>query len=272
MKAALTFCILFASIFVVPAQSISESTDYVISGSGYGILRNSVHDVTIELLLKGDGNTVVFQNGQILIDSQVRSIRDLSLTLLQNGKAIEISGVTNDSIDISAKGRLAASNGGGSIYQLIGQTNDKNNSQKLILSVVLAPERTASQTSSGDKQDVLLLVDHYARVEWKSPYKFIVKTFDPKLNPTSNFNTVYGSIDGVKIHAKITDPLGNTFKISEGVTQKFGYYEDIILIPDNARTGNYVLNVTASGDKFNTVTKELTFLVIPFVPPSATTS
>jgi uncharacterized protein YfaS (alpha-2-macroglobulin family) len=108
-----------------------------------------------------------------------------------------------------------------------------------------------------------LLVDHYNRVEWKHQYKFVVRSFDPQLNTNYEFYKTSGYLEGVHISAKITDPLGNVIKISNGITQKFGYYEDSIIIQDNARTGNYVLSVTASGKDFNTSTKELAFLVVP---------
>jgi uncharacterized protein YfaS (alpha-2-macroglobulin family) len=59
------------------------------------------------------------------------------------------------------------------------------------------------------------------------------------------------------------DPLGNAVKSFTGQTQKFGYYEDSFLIPDNARLGTWKLNVTASGDQFKTTSKEFVFFVDP---------
>jgi hypothetical protein len=47
------------------------------------------------------------------------------------------------------------------------------------------------------------------------------------------------------------------------MTQKFGYYEDSVIIPDNARTGIYKLVVTVSGEKHQSITKEFTFVVFP---------
>jgi hypothetical protein len=177
--------------------------------------------------------------------------------------------MAND-MTIKMNGKLVTSNDDGSIYQLNGYADEKDGSHKLILHVVIAPESTI-HGSSDDKQNILLLVDHYDRVEWKSQYKFIVKTYDPKSNPMSSFHLNSGFLEGVQIRAMITDPLGNTIKVSDGMTKKFGYYEDTLIIPDNARTGLYTLNVTASGEKFNTTTKELTFLVIPLLPPPTAT-
>jgi len=272
MKIALAFYIFLASIFVIiPIQSYSESTDYVFVGNGYGILGDAVQDAMIELALKSNDGMMIFQNGQLLLGNKHHSIKNLDMSFSKNGKLLQINAVTDDGIAIMAKGKFVASNEGGSIYQITGQASKENNSQKLLLTTIFTSAKTILQTSSDDKQDILLLVEHYGRVEWKSPYKFVVRTFDPQSNPESNFHMTSGYLEGIKIHATITDPLGNILKVSDGVTKKFGYYEDTVIISDNTRTGNYVLNVTASGGNFNTTTKELTFLVIPLLPPPTAT-
>ena len=266
MKATIFFYILIACIFVnIPIQSYSESVDYALVGNGYGILGDTVREIMIKLTLKNYDGKMVFQNGQATLGNENYTIKKLDMSFLQNGKLIKINAVTNDDITVKATGKLVTSNKDGSIYQLSGQANNKS-SQKLIILATLLLEKTTPQTTTTDKQDILLLVKHYDRVEWKSPYKFVVRAFDPKLNPTSDFSITSGYLEGIKISAKVIDPSGKTLKASDGFTQKYGYYEDTIIIPDNARTGNYALNVTASGKNFNTVTKELTFVVIPSTP------
>lgn len=269
LKLALVFLIFLASFFIlVPIQSDSEPANYSFAGSGYVISKGNVHDVVIDLALENNGGKLAFKNGNILMGTESHSINDLSLSLSRNGKTIEIDAVADDTI-IKMTGKLVASNENGSIYQLSGRADGKNYSQRLVLHALIAPEKTTQAASIG-KQEVLLLVEHYNRVEWKSQYKFIVKTFDPKLNPTANFHMTSGFLEGIKIHAAVMDPLGNTIKTSEGVTTKLGYYQDTLIIPDNARTGIYILNVTASGENFKTTSKELTFLVIPLLsPPTA---
>lgn len=269
MNAILVFYVFIASLFViVPIQSYSAPIPHVFIGNGYGTIGGVVQDATIELALNKDGDKITFQSGQILLGNEIHTIKEYDMSYLKNNKFFTIHAVTNDGITMKGKGKLVASNEGGMIYQLSGKVSKNDHSQKLTMYAFLMPEKITPQAKLNDKKDILLLVEQYGRVEWKNPYKFVVRTFDPALNPQSDFYASSGYLEKITIHAKILDPLGSTIKISDGTTQKFGYYEDGVVIPDNARTGNYVLNVTASGENFKTVSKELTFAVIPLLRPS----
>ncbi len=277
MSATWLFSVIIAGLFVIALpQSYSANTEYLLVGTGYGISQNTVHDTTIQLaLMIMNGQDVMLQSGHILLGDDSHSIKNLDLSFLRNGKLFRINAVSNDDLTIKGMGRLITSNEDGSIYQITARTTKENTSQKIILLATLMQDKTTqaqipqAQTELIQKQDVLLLVEHYDRVEWKSQYKFAVRTFDPQLNTNHEFHKTSGYLEGASISAKITDPLGNVIKVSNGVMQKFGYYEDDLLIPDNARTGNYVLNVTVSGKNFNTSTKELTFFVIPLSTDTA---
>ncbi|MFY9301222.1 MAG: hypothetical protein WAO91_08545 [Candidatus Nitrosotenuis sp.] len=272
MNAFVVFYVFIASLIVmIPIQSYSASASYVFIGNGYGTIGNMVQDAMIELALSRDGDKITFQSGQILLGNEIHTIKKYDMLYSKNNKSFTINAVTNDGITIKGKGKLVASNEGGLIYQLSGKTSKDNNSQKLAMYAMLMPQKTIKQTELDDKKDILLLVKHYDRVEWKNPYKFVVRTFDPALNPGSDFYASSGYLEKIRIHARVIDPLGSTIKVSDGITQKFGYYEDSVVIQDNARTGNYVLNVTASGENFKTVSKELTFVVIPLLPSSNAT-
>ncbi|MGQ0771745.1 MAG: hypothetical protein ACT4NT_03110 [Nitrososphaerota archaeon] len=273
MSATWVFFVIIGVFFIIALpQSYSENADYLLVGTGYEISQNTVHDTTIQLALKiMNGQEVILQSGQILSGDGSHSIKNLDLSFLRNGKLFRINAVSNDDLTVKGMGKLITSNEDGSIYQITARTTKENTSQKIILLATLMQDKiTQAQTESVHKQDVLLLVEHYDRVEWMSQYKFVVRTFDPQLNTNYEFYKVSGYLEGVQISAKITDPLGNVIKVSNGTTQKFGYYEDSIIIQDNARTGNYVLNVTTSGENFNTSTKELTFFVIPLSTTSDT--
>jgi hypothetical protein len=272
MNAVLVFYVFIASLFVIiPTQSYSAPVPHVFIGNGYGIIGNMVQDAMIELALNKDDDKITFQSGQLLLGNEIHTIKKYDMTYSKGNKFFTIDAVTNDGITISGKGKLVSSNEGGLIYQLSGKASKDNYSHKLDMHALLMPEKTIKQAELVDKKDILLLVEHYNRVEWKSQYEFVVRTFDPALNPTSDFHASSGYLEKIKIHAKMLDPLGSVIKVSEGVTQKFGYYEDSIVIPDNARTGNYVLNVTAAGENFKTVSKELVFTVIPLLPSSSAT-
>jgi hypothetical protein len=247
-------------LIVVSVAMIPAYADYGLNGVGYATSDQQISDTSIDLKL--DSTKVALQGG-LQIGDQIHSLKNIDLSFFQNSKIFRLGATSNDGLEIRGTGRLVTSSSHGSIYQMNGLAIKDDASQRLNLSLVLTQSESKIQTEAKEKQDVLLLVKHFNRVQWKNLYKFTAKTFDPKSNHLSNFDQTSGYVKGVGITAKITDPLGNVIKISNGTTTKFGYYEDRLLIPDNARTGPYVLNVTAYGENYKTTSKELTFFVIP---------
>lgn len=205
----------------------------------------------------------------------------MNLSLFYNKKLLRLVANSDDNLVITASGRLAASVGGDLVYSISGKTSQQNNGEGFSLFAVLQKNSLNNENDLGisgvlpddiqmpsldnpsSKQDILMLVKQYDRVEWKNPYKFTVKAFDPEQNPMSDFYKTAGYLNDIQISATITNPIGETIKTLTGTTQNFGYYEDSIIIPDNARTGTYTLNVTASGKNYESVTQKFQFIVIP---------
>ncbi len=253
----------FLIVLIVISMAMAPIyADYGLDGVGYTISDRQIQDTSISLKL--DSAMVVLQGGSLQIGAQLHSLTNADLSFFQNSKIFRLGATSNDGLEVTGTGRLVTSNSHGSIYQMTGLAIKDDTSQRMTLSLMFAKsESDAQQTKVKEKQDVLLLVKHFNRVQWKNLYKFTVKTFDPKSNPLSNFDQASGYIAGVGITAKVTDPLGNIIKISNGTTTEFGYYEDRLIIPDNARTGPYLLNVTAYGENYKATSEELTFFVIP---------
>jgi hypothetical protein len=267
------------ALTILFTQSYAQETDYFLSASGYKISDDAASKMTLDFQLEmvSPANPILRQ-GTLVLDDEERTIESFNLILYRDGRLFRLNAESDD-LTIRANGRMLASNQEGSIYQLSGATTKDGVSERFLLVAILRPiegQKTESaemlpEKEQVEKKDALVLVQHVDRVEWMGLYKFTVRTFDPLLNSFSDFYKTSGYLEGVPISAKITDPLGNVIKTSSGETQKFGYYEASLLIPDNSRTGAYVLNVTVSGEKFKASSKELTFFVTPPRPDGSST-
>jgi hypothetical protein len=272
--------LIFALVVLVglPTQSFSQSIDsYNLSGSGYSISGQQTQGASINLQLQLSIPTkATFEKGTFQLGDKAYIIKDLNLRFLKTDKFFRIDATSDDGTSIRGVGKLITSNDAGFVYDFKGQVTKGTRSEKVFFSAVLRKDIVSDvkegpsfaailPDDSKEKKDVMLLVKQTDRVRWKDNYQFTVRTFDPKTNYLSDFYQNWGYLEGVGINATIINPLGNIIKTSTGVTQKFGYFEGSFVIPENARLGSYVLNVTVSDDKFKTASKEMAFFVDPIV-------
>lgn len=250
--------IVILGMLAITIPELYADSDFVLVGNGLGKINGKVEPTFLQMSLQvQDSGKSVFKDGQFLLGEDSYSIDEASFFLSENKKLVRVDAKTGTS-SLSASGKLVISVTDGGIYQISGKTSDGNAFS------IFTKLRPITQSEHVDtKNEILLLVKQTERVEWKSPYKFTIRTFDPKANPLSDFYGNSGYLEGMKISATITNPIGDVIKTSNGMTQKFGYYEDSVIIPDNARTGTYKLVVTASGEKHQSITKEFTFVVFP---------
>lgn len=248
-----------ALALISPSMSYSD-TSFVLAGNGYGTTNNSAQAASLQASLELSDSKIHFQSGRFLIGDDIHTITDMAVSITNNKKSLKLT-ATADDLRITGSGKLILSMDTDSIYHIQGKTSDSKSFS--VFAVLKQDKKPTSEAQKLNQKDILLLVEHTERVEWKSPYKFTIRTFDPKLNPLSDFYGTSGYLEEITISASITNPVGDKIKASEGMTQKFGYYEDSVIIPDNARTGIYTLNVTASGKDYKTASKEFTFVVFP---------
>ncbi len=257
-------------------QSYAQEADYLLSASGYKISDDAVDEITLDFQLEMTSPVnPVLRQGQVILGNEEHAIENFNLVFYRDGRLFRLNADSDDLV-IRANGRMLLSNQEGSIYHLSGAMTRDGVSEKFLLVAILkaVEEKKTIKVAAVlpekdvlvEKEDALVLVRHTDRVEWRGLYKFTVRSFDPQLNYFSDFYKTSGYLEGVPISAKITDPLGNVIRTFSGETQKFGYYGGSLLIPDNSRTGTYVLNVTTTGEKFKTSSKELPFFVTP--PPT----
>ncbi|MBM3904195.1 MAG: hypothetical protein FJ357_03540 [Thaumarchaeota archaeon] len=252
---------IFGVLSVMIPESYADS-DFIFEGNGFGKINDAVDKAFLQLYVQiSDSGQVVFEEGQLSLGTDLYVIDKANVSFFNNKKSIRINAEAGTNT-IFASGKRILSIGGDSIYQLNGKT-----SAGTIFSIFtkLHPSlgTTISDLPTTTNNEILLLVKQTERIEWKSQYKFTIRTFDPKANLMSDFANTSGYLEKIKISATITNPIGDVIKTSNGETHKFGYYDDSIIIPDNARTGIYKLSVTASGEGYQNVTREFTFVVNP---------
>jgi hypothetical protein len=270
LKLLLALPIFALTILFIP--SYAQEADYLLSASGYKISDDVASKMTLDFQLEmlSPANPILRQ-GTLVLDDEGREIENFNLIFYRDGRLFRLNAESDD-LAIRANGRMLASNQEGSVYQLSGAITRDGASERFLLVAILKPVEEQKTVDFGEilpeevvaeKEDVLVLIKHTDRVEWRGLYQFTVRTFDPLLNSFSDFYKTSGYLEGVPISATISDPLGNVIEALNGETKKFGYYDGSFLIPDNSRTGAYVLNVTVSGEKFKTSSTEMTFFVTP---------
>lgn len=253
------FALLAALTILLVLVQIPAFADSALSGNGFGIMSNTIQSVSIQALLVQDHETAKIQNGTININGDSFQISAANLSLSNNKKTMQFNANTSD-FTLDASGKLVMSAGSDSIYYVTGKTSDGNSFSAF---VKLQQIQSMPTKESKPTKDLLLLVKQSDRVQWKDLYKFTIRTFDKQSNQQSDFSTNTGYVNDVQISVTVKDTIGNVVKTTTGATQKFGYYENSILIPDNARTGVYTVIITASAKDYHTSTKSLSFTVIP---------
>jgi hypothetical protein len=244
-------------------QESHADSDFTLDATGFGKINGKVDYTSLHMsLLVSDSKMPVFVDGQISLGYVSDSIDKASITFSNDKRTVLLNAETKNYF-VSASGKIILTVGENLVYRLSGKTSDGNIFSALArlepsLTTINVPE-----SKQVEKSEILLLVRHTDRVEWKSPYKFTARTLDPKTNPMPEFAVSSGYLEGITVSATITNPLGDVIKTSNGKTQRFGYYEDSVIIPDNARTGVYKMTLTASGQGYENITREFTFVVIP---------
>lgn len=243
-------------------ESYADS-DFTLDATGFGKINGKVNSASLQLFLQiPDSGVPSFENGKISFGDDLYFINKANVVFSDDMRKIRLNAETKN-YSISAAGKIVLAIEDDSVYRLSGKTSNGNTFSTLARLKPSTLTPGDSEPAPMEKNEILLLVKHTERVEWKSPYKFTARTLDPKANPMPDFTVGSGYLDGVNISAIVTNSLGEVIKTSNGKTDKFGYYENSVIIPDNARTGIYKLTVTASGENYRSITREFTFVVNP---------
>ena len=78
--------------------------------------------------------------------------------------------------------------------------------------------------------------------------KIDVKIIDINQNKSSNFNQNYGHIPNVNIKITVLDKNGQTFSLSDGITNERGFYNAQFFIPKNNQNGIFTVSIDAEND------------------------
>ena len=107
-----------------------------------------------------------------------------------------------------------------------------------------------------DRLDIL--VDMPRTVQYKHDFNWDLVAIDTEIKSEKDRR-----LENVSIYGKILDPLGLTLKVFDGHTSQFGLFAGDMYIPDNQRLGEYTLKLSASKRGMDSITKTMSFFVIP---------
>lgn len=116
---------------------------------------------------------------------------------------------------------------------------------------LLFMEKTDLQenNSTDDKDDNIVILTKYTqRVYSKQVAQIEIKIYDKEQNKLNNFSQNYGQISDVNVSVKITNDENQTIHFSEGTTNKFGFFETELLIPDNSKRESLTVEIIAEND------------------------
>ena len=110
-------------------------------------------------------------------------------------------------------------------------------------------QQKISQIEKKEKlDDMSILVQYTERLYSGQTAKIDVKIFDINQNKSSNFNQNYGHIPNVNIKITVLDKNGQTFSLSDGITNERGFYNAQFFIPKNNQNGIFTVSIDAEND------------------------
>ena len=257
--------IMIGVVTLILNPAMSEAI--IISGQGYGIVSKNLQKASLMIPDKlVQDSSSARMDGKLILNEKSYVLKNIDYTI--SAKKISLKADAGYFL-IKASGKLLANSSNASIYQLAAKTS-KGDSFFILIKVYSEDLRPSSDfpqnpkppaETKSIKNDLLLMVKQTERVNWKNQYQFTVRIFDPKSNPLNDFYKTDGYLDNIRITGKIQNPTGDVIKTFNGTTRNFGYYLDSLIIPDNSITGNYKLEVVASGDEYNKVVRQFDFFV-----------
>lgn len=140
----------------------------------------------------------------------------------------------------------------GIFYDMSGSMNTPSGKISLkgssVLSTDYVPPVKEQELVIEKSPEILLLSSHYNTAFFKGYYSIDAKVFYKDKNPFDNYYQKGGQVMGAEISVTITGPEGDILDVFQGSTDKFGYFGETMIIPENIVSGMYSVTVTASKD------------------------
>lgn len=253
-----------ALALIVPSMSYSDTTQYEMKATGFGIKDIDIEKVLFQIDLNQDKLTG--QKGQIIIDDKTQSIKTLTMSTSMGGKSIKIDGVTDDNSSIALTGRLVTQMKDGTVYETRGNISNSNAIEKTMLiitirqkpSITVQPP-TPTPIKSEPTKNLTLEVNQNMRNYWNENYKISVKVFDTALNKKPKFDDFFGTLNNVLVNVTISHSDGKSNYRLNGLTKDNGYWQGTQYFPENiSKPGKYnVLVVAKQGDSMTSKNLEM---------------
>lgn len=205
-------------------------------------------------------------------DWKIRTLHNNTLVLMY-GSATDYQ---NDTIFIHLLGHLINDTHSNPIYLISGKVSGKNGDARFHDVVELLdlkflndsksnlltlPKMIGNQTPplSNESQNksisenkhlepILLLAKSHESVYVEYSYGFTAKVYYANTNPRYDFDQYGGEVSDANVTVHILNWNGKVMKSFNGMTNRFGYFSDTFLIPDDFIPGKYVVTITAEKD------------------------
>jgi hypothetical protein len=257
---------------------LQSSNRYIVFVKGHDLKNNLENTIELELLV-GSGSSskipIYLVEGLIIHDNKdFITSKNWKGSILPNDGLMMISGsaMSYDGTTLSMEllGKLVNNTKQGATYRLVGSIIHDN--QRVIIftnvteitdvhfltKAVLKelPHITINQSNDLKKQapiikksyPITVITKHFDRLYIQYPYSFTSKVYFLKENRYDDFDQKGGEVQGANVTVNIIDQNGEVIKSFNGTTDKFGYFSDSFLPPDDFAVGTYMVHVTAEKD------------------------
>ena len=259
---------------------LRQGNSYILYVKGHDITNNLEHTIELQLSV-GSGSSsklpISVVEGLIIHDNKdFVTSKNWKGTIFRNDKLLVLSGdaISYDGtmLKMELLGKLVDNTTRGAMYRLVGIIIHDNqrviifaenieimNINHLTNEIILneMPHIIINQSNVLKKLEapiikksapITVITKHTDRLYIEYPYIFTSKVYLLKENPHDYFDLKGGEVQGAHVTVEIVDNNGKVVKSFNGTTDRFGYFSDSFLPPDNFALGTYMVHVTAEKD------------------------
>ncbi|HYL65713.1 MAG TPA: fibronectin type III domain-containing protein [Nitrosopumilaceae archaeon] len=304
---AITLAIIISIIALDQFHSVNAELQtgksYIIYANGHDVGNNIAYTLELQLLI-GSGSSnkipIYLVEGLIIHDGQdFITSSNWKGTLLKNDGLIMLSGnaTTYDGTQLSMIlfGKLVNNTEDGANYKLVGRLIHKK--QPIILTQITEiidvhsltqkqiykemPHIFINQNKDLQRLEVqptkkidaiTVIVKQPGRVYTHNYiYSVTAKVYLLKENPKDDFYLHGGEVQGAHINISIINQNDEIVESFDGITDRFGFFSNLFIIPDDFTAGTYVVHVTAEKDGINDTDDSVLYVFHPPIREAAKT-
>ncbi len=260
--------------------AFQPSENYVIEAQGFSIsektIENSFFDMSFLTTTSGEKINVQVTDASIFFQGKDFVFSKFDVSILRDGKFLRLVGVSEDpqgnELTLRLFGRLMGTSSDATVYEFkgkldhnderynshfVGKTQTKMKIPQVSSEILDSEEKPQVEmkisepivgemielepvTKQVQEINMLIIGDVSHTVPLKDVYRFQIRVYDEKLNPSIDKYQRSGFLTGVDVTVKFFDSNGLEVSSISGQTDNNGYYSGFKSIPlDNRLLGKY---------------------------------